>query len=151
MFGRFVGLFFVLTLMGCAHPKYAPTASNPGLTLKDEKLKTCQIKMNSGECIASTWEVLPTEDAYGSFIFKTFHLSPADGSVIADDLPGKLAVVLWMPAMGHGSSPVTIDRIDVGTYRASKVFFTMKGDWEIRFQLKDGNAINDEATLQINW
>ena len=151
LFDKIFAGFFLLLCVSCADPRYAPAVSHLPPTGTIDKLKSCEIKMNSGECISSAWEKMPTEDDYGSFIFKTFHLSPADNSVVEDDLSGNFTVLLWMPAMGHGSSPVTVERIDVGTYRASRVFFSMKGQWEIRFQLKEGNAVTDQAIIPINW
>ena len=65
------------------------------------------------------------------------------------DLNDSVEVALWMPSMGHGSSPVTVERLDTGTYRASEVFFTMKGDWEIRIQLKEGDEVRDQAIVPI--
>jgi hypothetical protein len=56
--------------------------------------------------------------------------------------PGAFSAQLWMPSMGHGSSPVTIQRVtneqgqpEVGAFRISRIFFVMEGDWEIRFTL----------------
>ena len=94
--------------------------------------------------------VFKVESDFGSFIFKTFQIDAIDGSQNIVDLGGTLAVVLWMPSMGHGSSPVKVDKLDTGTYRAKNVFFTMGGSWEIRIQLKSGNDIADEAIIPIN-
>lgn len=82
--------------------------------------------------------------------FKTGRANLVDGSFLAEDPYLELAVVLWMPSMGHGSSPVTIERLDRGTYRVSEVFFTMAGDWEIRVQLKAGNDVKSEAILPLS-
>ena len=93
---------------------------------------------------------MPTETAVGSFVFKTFRSNLADGSPVLVDLTrSEVAVALWMPAMGHGSSPVKVVRVDIGTYRASQVFFTMKGEWEIRIQLKERGDVKDQAILPI--
>jgi len=45
-----------------------------------------------------------------------------------------LKVALWMPDMGHGSSPVTIKSIDNNHYQVSNAYFIMSGDWEVRVQ-----------------
>lgn len=63
---------------------------------------------------------------------------------------GFVAVKLWMPGMGHGSSPVKVAqetetdgegtaRPLTGRYLAREVYFSMPGHWEIWLQLKDGN------------
>jgi hypothetical protein len=97
------------------------------------------------------WQAMPNETAYGSFTFKTFRPNAADGSPIPVDPPGTIAVVLWMPSMGHGSAPLAINKLDVGTFSASNVFFTMKGDWQIIFQLKSAGAVQDQAIIPITF
>ncbi len=51
--------------------------------------------------------------------------------------------------MAHGSVPITITRLDLGTYRASNVFFVMPGDWEIHFQSKQGEEVKDEVVVDF--
>ena len=43
-------------------------------------------------------------------------------------------VTLWMPDMGHGSTPTQVSQLDTGTYRASEVFFVMPGLRQIKCQ-----------------
>jgi hypothetical protein len=75
----------------------------------------------------------------------------ADKSIVPGDIEGEVAVVLWMPSMGHGSSPVSVAKIDVGTYRASQVFFTMPGDWEIRIQRLVNGAVVEQAVIALRF
>ncbi|RZA07636.1 MAG: hypothetical protein EOP11_07140 [Proteobacteria bacterium] len=65
--------------------------------------------------------------------------------------PGIFKVVPFMPAMGHGSSPTKLEPIASGTYRVSKIFFTMPGAWEIRVQVKfpGGQEETQSFPLQI--
>jgi hypothetical protein len=51
--------------------------------------------------------------------------------------------------MNHGSSPVFTSLEDTGTYRAKNVFFIMPGEWEIKFQIKEGNQVVDEAIATL--
>jgi len=146
MENRFFALLLPLLLFSCAEAKYV----NPVETAQGkQRIDTCQAKFASGHCVTYQWELLPTEEDFGSFVFKIYRANLADGSPVPEDLAG-MAVMLWMPSMGHGSSPVTVDRLDVGTYRASQVFFSMKGNWDIHIQSKDGNAVKDEALLPIS-
>lgn len=135
-------------LAGCADPKYAPApAARSGG--EQQKVLTCEAKFADGHCVSIQWETFPTEEDYGSFLLKVFRPNRADGSAVLES-PGVVpAVVLWMPSMGHGSSPVTVEQLDTGTYRASDVFFSMKGDWDIRIQLKQGDDVRDQALVQI--
>lgn len=61
----------------------------------------------------------------------------------SEDIPGNFKVYLWMPSMGHGSSPVKVNRISTGIYEVTDVYFIMEGDWEIRIKLDNG----DEASF----
>jgi hypothetical protein len=116
-----------LALASCANPKYAP---EPEAHPVGQPLSQCQARFASGECVAIEWETLPTEEDFGSFRFRVF-----------PEISVPVKVVLWMPSMGHGSSPVTVEKNEDGTYRASKVFFIMRGNWEIRFQEEGDEAI----------
>jgi hypothetical protein len=144
---RYLLVFLFLT--ACAERKYLTAGDNGGAGGdKEQKLELCLAKFTSGHCLSLAWEKMPTEDDVGSFLFKTFRPNKADGSMVVETLPGVVAVVLLMPSMGHGSSPVFVDQLDTGTYRARRVFFNMKGEWEIRVQINNGGLIN-EAILPI--
>ncbi|MGE0526536.1 MAG: FixH family protein [Bdellovibrionales bacterium] len=156
--GRFAFYFYtilcvvvtlsLLSCLSCTNPKYAPPSQTTNDTL-EQKLSRCRAKFASAHCVAYAWEKMPTDADYGSFLFRTFLPSLSGDAPVPEDPKGTVAVVLWMPSMGHGSSPVTVEHLDVGTYRASDVFFTMKGDWEIRFQVKDGGNVQDQAIIPI--
>lgn len=135
-----------LLVSACARPNYAPS-DNTDQSGQGQKPGACQARFTSGHCVSYEWEKMPTEDDFGSFIFKVF-LEGDDGPMLVD-LAGTMTVILWMPSMGHGSSPVEVRRLDVGTYRASDVFFTMRGDWDIRFHLKDGSNVKDQAIISL--
>ena len=47
-----------------------------------------------------------------------------------------LQAYLWMPGMGHGSSPIRIDYLDEGVVMLSTIHFIMPGEWELRLQLQ---------------
>lgn len=59
-------------------------------------------------------------------------LTFTDGSGSLQDVPD-LAVEPWMDSMGHGQgAPVLIERLAIGTYRASHLYFIMGGVWSLR-------------------
>lgn len=140
----------LLTLISCADPQYANLSNNPQKN-QDDKIGTCVAKFSSGICLNYTWEKLPTENDFGILNFKTFIKNSVTNNIELIDLPIKPSIVLWMPSMGHGSSPVTIEHIETGIYRATKVFFIMSGSWQIRFQLKDRNEIKDQIIIPFNF
>lgn len=141
---------FLSLLIACANPKYVnPAHANIGG--QEQKVATCEARFTSGYCVSLAWEKLPTEQDFGAFVFKVFRPNRADGSPVLEDLTNTPSVLLWMPDMGHGSSPVSAERLDIGTYRVAKVFFTMHGDWQIRLQVKEGGKVKDEAVLPFTF
>lgn len=84
----------------------------------------------------------------GSFVVEFYN--PDDRGQFVD-LKNELEVLLWMPSMGHGSSPVTLEKVAPGQYRVSRVFFVMRGDWEIQFKLKNGNTVLEQSALAYRF
>jgi hypothetical protein len=129
-------VFLIFLLSGCAQPKYADESP----AVQAERSPSC---FKSGDCVSFKWEKAPTESDFGLF---SFQITGASTSI--SDVP---SVLLWMPSMGHGSSPVRVTPLGSGTYRAERVFFTMRGNWEIHFQLKDGEEIKDEVVFPYTF
>lgn len=48
-------------------------------------------------------------------------------------------VKLWMPDHNHGSSAVQVGAASEGCRVVTKVNFTMRGLWEVRIELNDGD------------
>ena len=130
-----------IILTACASPKAPPPAA----------AAAASASFASHASVDLTWEQKPTETDMGSFLFQTYRTNPVDGTKVPQDLGDTVNVFLWMPSMGHGSSPVTVERLGLGQYRASAVFFIMKGDWEIHFQVKNGKDTADEAVLAFTF
>lgn len=65
------------------------------------------------------------------------------------DPSNTLSLMLWMPDHGHGSFPIELVRISEGIYKASKVFFTMPGHWDLHIQLKDEDIVVEEVLWSI--
>lgn len=114
----------------------APREAAPNCTLKFK---------NSQLCLSWSWEKPPLDRDTGTMTFKVYRPNRLDGSPVVTDLPELPTVVLWMPSMGHGSSPTQTEQIDTGTYRCKNVFFVMPGTWQIKFQVKNGTTVQDEA------
>ena len=152
MLGRtFILISALFVTTKCAQPKYVhdSTVSNQTSYAQESKAD-CQISfVNSKLCLTWFWEKKPTSTQMGSFIFKTYRLNVLDQTPIEVDLVSTPQVILWMPSMGHGSTPTQTTRIDQGTYRTSNVFFIMPGDWEIRFHVKNGTELVDEASIKL--
>ncbi len=67
-----------------------------------------------------------------------------------DPVEIKLQSHIWMPDMGHGSAPITIEALGVGQYKLSKIYFIMGGYWDLHLQIFADGALMDEALLGIN-
>lgn len=137
--------------ISCARPNYQ-VAQAPIQTGDEQKVtEDCSLKLNKYSlCTAVEWQKMPTEDVRGTFTLKFWEITKgnqASGPFITP--PEKMAVVLWMPSMGHGSAPVKITEIQPGVYEVSEVYFVMSGDWEIRIQIKKGRDVLDQAALPI--
>jgi hypothetical protein len=62
-----------------------------------------------------------------------------------------LEVYLWMPSMGHGSSPVTIKKTAQNdTFEISKIFFIMPGIWDVHFKIKNAGQELDHAVYRMS-
>lgn len=146
-------LFFVLfaTLWGCAEPRYevvAPTDSSGGS--QGLSVSQCKTRLqNSGHCLLWDWEKRPTSSQAGSLVIKIVRANALDDSPVPVDLQGTPSLLLWMPSMGHGSTPTRTEQIDTGSFRISEVFFVMPGEWEMRFQLTSEGTVHDEAVISL--
>lgn len=151
MFGNFfLSIFILVSISGCARPKYVNINNNNNTESAKETASDCKLSFtNSQICLVWFWETLPTSTTVGSLIFKTYQLNQFDQTPIEKDMESLPQLVLWMSSMGHGSTPSQTQRLDVGTYRASNVFFIMPGDWQLKFQIKNGNELLDEAQDSI--
>ncbi len=136
-----IALMLFVAVSACAHSN--EDAADPALT----PLKPIGPSVNCGLelakeniCAAIKWEVEPNENTKGSFILS---FTDSAGAPVAP--VQAVAIKLWMPAMGHGSSPVTLSQINATSYRVSDVYFVMPGRWEIHVQLKNGSTLTDEA------
>ena len=147
MFGKFLKTAMVCLVLGaCAHPKFVESQEDK----IREQLGTCEIELKESKlCASFTWDTRPTfEKPEGVFVLE-FHGDDDSSQFV--DLIHPLEVVLWMPSMGHGSSPVTIEHLGMGQYRVSKVNFIMRGDWDIQIRLKNGEQILDQAVYPVRF
>jgi hypothetical protein len=145
---RWLLSILILFVSSCSNPRYV---TGPATLERDstDKSSECPYRFSGGECLTLNWVTEPTEKTFGEFVFKVFRANLYDGSAVL--LPTTARVVLWMPSMSHGSSPVKTDTLDVGTFRATRVFFTMRGEWEIRIQIMNGDQVLSEAIVPVTF
>jgi hypothetical protein len=141
-----LGLLF---LISCAEPKYLdPNADQ--IPEAKEKPSRCSVQWKvSGLCFDWFWVKKASSSESGVLVFKSYRLNVFDQTPIEVDLQSKPNVVLWMPSMGHGSTPTETSRMDQGTYQSKNVFFIMPGEWEMRFQIKNDTEVIDEVVIPL--
>ncbi len=127
-----------------------PSVDDSQKTIADEKPKNCYFVFSKENlCVSLKWIQFPTQKNYGSFNLQFERLEP--NSDPREDIIGqliqRLAIVLWMPSMGHGSVPVAISPINKTSLSVTHVFFIMPGEWEIRVQIKKGAQQIDEQVI----
>ncbi|MFZ4404342.1 MAG: hypothetical protein ACOYOK_09605 [Pseudobdellovibrionaceae bacterium] len=142
----------VCFLSACARPTYLAESKNSADVINQElPASSCKNTFTkSGFCLSWQWETKPTSSQSGSFIFKTYRANYFDQSSVLLDWSALPEVILWMPSMGHGSTPTEVERLDVGTYRVKKVFFVMPGDWDLQFFIKENSEVKDDAVISVS-
>ncbi|MBU6154334.1 MAG: hypothetical protein KGP28_08545 [Bdellovibrionales bacterium] len=113
-------------------------------------------------CASLTWVRKPTSEEPGEFSLSFWNKNQNSDQTVTHSAPlaDKVFVKLWMPDMGHGSSPVTTNQAfdsngtpRIGVFRSTGVFFIMGGKWEIIVQLKDasgGVLDSSKMIFQVN-
>ena len=130
-------LILFLLCCGCAKPNYQVTPMQQGpQAVGDEGFRLFSNYL--GLHVKIVFEKGPNSGEENLFTI-LFHTSTDATPVAVNEA---ISVVLWMPSMGHGSSPVKVQKVADGVYRASQVYFIMPGDWEIRLQIKNQETSN---------
>lgn len=141
-------------LSACAEPTYL--RSDEGDQGALEKMQyDCSLEFSStGLCVTWAWEKKPELKSEGSFFFRFYKTSGVDGFPTSVTVDQNLKIELYMPDMGHGSTPVVVEPVagEQGLYRASEVnFLAMDGIWEIRFQTFKDGIKTDEVADRIHF
>jgi hypothetical protein len=140
--------FALLFLFGCGYSPLMNHSNADDLPARAiESLDAnCPLAFpKSGFCAALTWNVGPSEEE-SSFTLKFW--KRVGGPQLLVDPPHSVAVQLWMPDMGHGSSAVTVTKVADGVFSATRVSFIMPGDWDIRIQLKDAAKVIEQTVVK---
>lgn len=151
---RFWTALIILSLAGCAKPNYKEPTKPEAQSQKPQDpagppAPPCELFLPQQRfCVSFKWLTQPDTQTFGNFEFKFFAQERPD--LFISPSGGDVSVLLWMPSMGHGSSPVTVEKTADGEYKASKVFFIMPGSWEIHIQIKNDKTVVDEVVKKFN-
>jgi hypothetical protein len=103
-------LFTLINTIACSQEKTRlnPKIDDSGSTRVGQSGELCAIRfVRSGVCLDWKWQLEPTRRDKGILEFQTYQLDdsqpqPQAKPYLFSWIP---EVVLWMPSMGHGSSP----------------------------------------------
>lgn len=139
-----------LILCGCANPDYIDPAQTVKKNDNSPAALSCPLNFSAAQLCASLhWSQGPQSPAESEFILKFWDSKTSSENGPYKDPSQNITAVLWMPSMGHGSSPVKIEKIEPGVYRVRKVYFIMPGDWEVRLSLKNADGTSELQTLKL--
>ena len=110
----------------------------------------------TGLCASATWDAQPSAARPNAFTLRFWSASQGTDAGPYLSPSQELFVRLWMPSMGHGSRPVTLTPARdasgaalPGIFRVEKVVFTMRGDWDVQVQLKNGSQVLEQSVLEL--
>ncbi len=119
----------------------------------------CPLNFGKSEyCASVQWEETPSGEQEGKFLLRFWKYPEANEAGPYSDPPFTLKVKLWMPEMGHGSSPVELGPLQdsghaavPGVFEVRHVFFPMPGRWEIWVYAFKGTEIIEKAKLDYQY
>ncbi len=86
------------------------------------------------------WSVVPGLDELSSFDLKLER---------ALKINQTLNVYIWMPEMGHGSSPIVMNQLNSIDYNFSELAFIMPGLWVLHIEILENNQVVDQWQKSI--
>jgi hypothetical protein len=129
----------------CAERKY-PSLGQPAngiQSLAGQTMNECAIQIVRDRiCLSAKW-VRPPESPSSEAVLEVKFLRPNKLDQVL--MPAELheydfEFEPWMVMdpieNSHGAPTVTIEQVDVGSFRISQIYLVMKGEWQLRFKLK---------------
>lgn len=127
-------------ITACAKPNYQ--------NLNHDLNQLCAFDITAYDmCADIIWNTSPKVSENSPFKLNFY---TKNNPTILVNPPNDIYVYLWMPDMGHGSSPITLTQTTTGEFMAQDVYFLMNGLWQIRIQFKNGNEILNETAFSIS-
>ena len=122
-------------LFNHTHPVRAPES----VAIESENSLSCKLQFQSQNlCADFVW--VKESQGYDEGSMNIYFWHPEQPGVFTSPSDLQVGVKLWMPDMGHGSQKVKVSSSQAGVFDATEIVFVMGGEWEIQFQLKDGNG-----------
>ena len=150
---KLICFVLVSLLVACAQPKYVTINTQHEQSNDSFKLEAdCSLHFELfSQCFS--WRLIEPLEAQKNLtiIVKFYRPNLYDQTLVYEDIASNrvFKAKLWMTSMGHGSVPVQIKRLDVGTYEISNVNFIMSGTWQIYFDQIENDQV-DRITVNID-
>lgn len=127
-----------------------PSAAAPERNAVQPSAGECPLEFpKSGLCASVTWGNTLSSDEENTATLRFWDKATGTAAGPYRDAGGEVAMFLWMPAMGHGSSPVLVTPQGGGVYSATRVYFIMPGDWDVRVQIKKNHQLFEQAVFSV--
>lgn len=136
---KIIFLLFIFTLANCGKsPLLNKVNKNlnevTGGVLLSEEFSKEQLGFSMN------WILAPALDDLSSFEFKLER--PLKNNQT-------LNVYIWMPEMGHGSSPIDMKQLNSTDYVFSELAFIMPGLWVLHIEILENNQVMDQWQKSI--
>ncbi|AYF45589.1 YtkA-like protein [Halobacteriovorax sp. BALOs_7] len=140
---RFFSLIlFSLFVISCGDSPFTGKLSDP--FRGDDSITTALRFETESLTISREWKKGPL--LYDS---SKITISLTDSAGNFTDPIGNFKAYLWMPNMGHGSYPISINKLATGIYELTDVYFTMGGLWDFHLQLEENGNIYDSVSWPL--
>ena len=136
---KIILFLFTLTLLSCGKSPLLNKVSNNLNEITGGILLSEQFP-NEKLGFSLNWIVVPGLDDLSSFDLKLARPLSQNQT---------LNIYIWMPDMGHGSSPVEINQLNSTDYAVSEIAFIMPGLWVLHVEILENNQVVDQWKKSI--
>ena len=133
-------IFLTFIFLGCGKPPLLNKLHTNPEEISGQIL-LCEQFPNEKLGFSINWIIKPTLEDLSSFELKLARpLSQTQ----------TLKTFIWMPEMGHGSSPIQISQLNATDYGLSDIAFIMPGLWVIHIEILENNQVIDQWQKSIS-
>ncbi len=136
---KIITLLFLISIAGCGK---SPLLNKVRTNINEVSGNIFLSEKFPGKNIdfSLTWQTSPSLEELG--VFEIELKTPLDTNQT-------LNAFIWMPEMGHGSSPIEISKTSLTNYLFSEVAFIMPGLWVLHIELLENNQVVDKWQKSI--
>lgn len=136
---KIILFLLALTLLSCGKSPLLNKVSKASNEIAGDILLSEQFP-NEKLSFSMNWTVSPGLDNLSSFDLKLAR--PLNQNQT-------LNIYIWMPDMGHGSSPIDIKQLNSTDYAVSEIAFIMPGLWVLHVEILENNQVVDQWQKSI--